>query len=123
MQGSHAHEEVAGGTEEAEKSRQFYELIFFTIKMTNFIGTVTGANGGLIFLTIAGPNHFGFNQNFTGSFNLTQALSAGTYTVTVSAAVQTPGNFSFDITGDLTSVNPTVPMNFNNGLKMFTLIV
>jgi hypothetical protein len=89
--------------------------------MTHFKGTVTGANGGLMHLTIAGPGNFIFNKSYTQSFDEPVNLSKGSFTVSLSAA--TPGKFTFDVTDGYTSIDPDVPDSFNNTMHMYDLEV
>ena len=89
--------------------------------MTTFIGTIKDATGGLLLLTIAGPNHFIYSHSYTQSFNTPFDLKTGDYVVTVSVA--TSGTFTFDITGDAKNIDPKVPLSFNKTLQMFTLNV
>jgi|GEM_PF-1514471 hypothetical protein len=77
-----------------------------------FKGTVKGAAGDLMFMSISGPNHFSFNQGFSSSFTEPLNLIPGnTYNIAISAHTQ--GTFTFDAGGTFTSINPAVPDQFN----------
>ena len=89
--------------------------------MIHFKGTITGAPGGLLHFTIAGPGNFLFNESYTQSFDETLALTKGSYTISISA--KTPGNFTFETTGDFTKIDPHVPDSFNNAMHMYDLDV
>jgi len=84
-------------------------------------GTITGADGGLMHLTIIGPEHFHFNKSYTQSFDEPISLSEGSYTVSMSA--ETSGKFSFDVTGGYKSIDPDVPDSFNKSMRVYDLQV
>jgi hypothetical protein len=89
--------------------------------MTHLKGTITGADGGLMHLTIVGPEHFHFDKSYTQSFEETINLSEGSYIVSMSAA--TPGKFTFNVSGGYKSIDPNVPDNFNNSMRVYDLRV
>jgi hypothetical protein len=89
--------------------------------MIHFIGTVKGAQGGVLHLSIAHAGSSVFDRSYAKSFGEPLDLAAGTYTVSMSAA--TPGTFIFDISGVYTNVDPQVPENFNNTMRVYELVV
>jgi hypothetical protein len=89
--------------------------------VTHFKGTITGAGGGLLHLTIMGPEHFQFDRSYTQSFDESIDLMEGSYTVTMSAT--TPGKFTFEVCGDYTSIDPQVPESFHSFMRMYELQV
>jgi len=89
--------------------------------MIHFKGTITGANGGWLHLTIAGPAHYLFDKSYTQSFDEPLDLKKGSYTVTMSAS--TPGKFTFDVTGDFIDIDPSVPQIIVKKLHMYDLEV
>jgi hypothetical protein len=89
--------------------------------MIRFIGTVRGAQGGVLHLCVARDGGSVFERSYSKSFDEPLDLAAGTYTVSLSAA--TPGTFTFDLSGTYKSINPQVPDNFNNTLRAYEIIV
>jgi hypothetical protein len=88
--------------------------------MTIFKLHITGAEGGLVHLTVSGPNHFSFNKSYNRSHDESLDLEPGFYLVSVSAS--TPGGFTFDVDG-YTSISPSVPDSFNNSTHSYRLQV
>jgi hypothetical protein len=84
-------------------------------------GRVEEAEGGAIFITIAGPDHYSFSDSYTGSFHLPLSMSKGRYDIIVSA--HTTGTFTLDVEGEFSAIEPAVPHKFETPRQPFTLIV
>ena len=89
--------------------------------MTQFKGTITGAEAGLMHLTIVGPENFHFDKSYTQSFDEPIILPEGIYIVSISVA--TPGKFTFDVTDGYKSIDPEVPDSFNKSMRVYDLKV
>ena len=89
--------------------------------MTHFKGTITGANGGLMHLSVVGPENFHFDKNYTQSFDEPIKLSEGSYIVSIQAA--SPGKFVFDVVDGYKSIDPEVPDSFNKSIHVYELQV
>lgn len=88
--------------------------------MTNFIFEITGATGGLIHFSVAGPNHFTYGKSYNHSCTESLDLEPGYYLVSVSAA--TSGSFTFNADG-YKSISPSVPDTFNNAIHSYDMEV
>ena len=76
----------------------------------NFTGDVRDASGATIILSVTGED-FDFSDTFDGTFSKSLNLSTGDYLVIVECL--TDGEMEFNITGNLTAVNPQVPEVFD----------
>ena len=75
-----------------------------------FKGEIDSASGAVIFMTISGPNHFTFSKKYPDDFSEPLNLSSGDYNI--SMTVNTDGDFSFDVLGQFTSIDPAVPDDY-----------
>ncbi len=76
-----------------------------------FKGDVRDASGAATILSVTGED-FDFSDTFDGTFSKTLNLPEGEYLIIVNCL--TDGEMDFDITGNLTSVNPAVPETFDS---------
>jgi hypothetical protein len=90
--------------------------------LITFIGTVDNAEGAVVLMSINGPNHFSFSKKYSDEFKEPLALDSGQYFISIS--VFTDGDFTFDVNGSFTSINPKVPDDYaKKNAQAYTLNV
>ena len=72
-------------------------------------GSVANANGCATIISVSGPDGYHHQEVRDDNFNISLSVNPGLYVIFIHG--DTDGTLTIDITGDLTSVDPKVPMN------------
>jgi hypothetical protein len=85
-------------------------------------GKVANANSCVTIITVAGPNGYSHQETKKGNFDISLAVKSGLHVIYIHG--DTDGILKINITGDLTTVDPGVPMNLTaNYSQVFHAIV
>lgn len=80
-----------------------------------FTGTVTNAIGCAVTITLYQGLSIIWTHHYFNSFSFPYPLSSNNYDVTISGITQ--GNFEFEITGAIKSINPSVPCQYKQKIS------
>jgi hypothetical protein len=78
-------------------------------------GTFANSNGGSTIITISGPNGYSHQETRSGNFSISNTVNSGLYVIYIHG--KTDGTLILNITGNLTGVDPKVPMNLRGNFS------